>query len=120
MQHVLMAMPLLALVLFLFLPWPVALALYIAIVSVAMFAYWKVIQAILLPSITGKKGMLGDRAQVVDFDGVRPEVRYHGEIWHAISAQPLQSGQQVIIKDIEGLTLRVAPLPQPVSGESGQ
>ena len=36
MQHVFMAMPVLALVLFLFLPWPVALGLYIPIVGVSM------------------------------------------------------------------------------------
>jgi membrane protein implicated in regulation of membrane protease activity len=120
MQHVLMAMPLLALVLFLFLPWPAALALYIPIVSISMFAYWKVLQAILRPPVTGKKAMLGDRAEVVDLNGGQLEVRYHGEIWHAISAQPLQPGQQVIIKDIKGLTLRVEPLPQPAASESGQ
>lgn len=120
MQHVLMAMPLLALVLFLFLPWPVALALYILIVTISMFAYWKVLQAMLQPPVTGQKAMLGDRAEVVGLNGVQLEVRYHGEIWHAVSAQPLQPGQQVIIEDIEGLTLRVAPLSQLAPGESGK
>ena len=119
MQHVLMAMPLLALVLFLFLPWPIALALYIPTVAISMFAYWKVLQAIFQPPVTGVRAMLGDRAEVVDLNGVQLEVRYHGEIWHAVSAQPLQPGQQVIIEDIKGLTLRVAPLPQAAAGESG-
>jgi membrane-bound serine protease (ClpP class) len=120
MQHVLMAMPLLALVFFLFLPWPEALALYIPTVAVSMFAYWKVLQAIFQQPVTGKKAMLGDRAEVVDPDGIQLEVRYHGEIWHAVSDQPLQPGQQVIIEDVEGLRVRVVPLPQPAASGSGR
>jgi membrane-bound serine protease (ClpP class) len=120
MHHVLMAMPLLALVLFFFLPWPLALAFYIPTVAISMFAYWKVLQAMFKLPVTGKKAMLGDRAEVVDLDGVQLEVRYHGEIWHAISAEPLQPGQQVIIEDIEGLRLRVTPLARSATAESGK
>ena len=71
-------------------------------------------------SEVGQGAMIGGQAEVVSSNDSQIEVRYHGEIWHAVSAQPLQSGQQVIIEDIEGLTLQVAPLPQPALGESSK
>lgn len=113
MHHILMFMPLLALVLFLFLPWPVALALYIPLVAISLFGYWKVLQALHQPPVTGTQTMLGDRAVVVKERENGVEVHHRGETWHAVSSQPLHVGQEVIIEDVEGLTLHVAPLPQP-------
>ena len=120
MHHILLAMPILALVLFIFLPWPIALALYIPIAAVSVFGYWKAFQALRRSPVSGQGAMIGGQAEVVSSNDSQIEVRYHGEIWHAVSAQPLQSGQQVIIEDIEGLTLQVAPLPQPALGESSK
>jgi membrane protein implicated in regulation of membrane protease activity len=47
---------------------------------------------------------------VVRVGGDAVEVEYEGEIWRAISPEPLHPGQQVIIESVEGLILRVAPL----------
>jgi membrane protein implicated in regulation of membrane protease activity len=35
------------------------------------------------------------------------EVQWQGEIWHAVSNRPLMLGDEVIIEEVEGLTLRV-------------
>jgi hypothetical protein len=68
MHHVLMAMPLLALVLFIFLPWPAALASYIPIVavSVSMPGQWKVLQAQRRPLVIGPRRLIGGGAVVTD------------------------------------------------------
>ncbi len=112
MHHVLMLMPPLALVLFLVLPWPYALAAYVLIVSVSLLGYWKVLQALRRPPVTGRKAMIGARAEVTRSKPGESEVRYRGETWQATSNQALLPGQEVIIEDIEGLTLRVVPLSQ--------
>jgi membrane protein implicated in regulation of membrane protease activity len=119
MHHILMLMPLLALVLFLFLPWPYALVGYILIVSVSLLGYWKVLQALRRPPVTGKKAMVGARAEVIRSKHGEVEVRYRGEIWQAVSEYTLRQGQEVVVEDVDGLTLRVAPSPQPAEEQHG-
>jgi len=106
-------MPLIALLLFLLLPWPYALALYIPIASVSLLGYWKALQVQRRPPIVGTSAMIGEQAEVVTSKSEEVEVRYRGETWRAVSSQALQLGQAVVIEDIDGLTLRVAPFPQP-------
>jgi membrane protein implicated in regulation of membrane protease activity len=109
----------LALLLFAFLPWPLALALYIPIASMSLFSFWKVLQAQRQPPRMGKQAMIGERAEVVSSGENAVDVRYRGELWRAVSSQVVNPGQPVIIEDVEGLTLRVAPLPQPIADQPG-
>jgi membrane protein implicated in regulation of membrane protease activity len=34
----------------------------------------------------------------------------HGELWDAIASSPLPAGQLVVVRSVDGLTLRVDPL----------
>jgi membrane-bound serine protease (ClpP class) len=47
------------------------------------------------------------RAEVVDWDGDEGHVRAGGELWRATSADALSAGEAVVIKSVDGLTLRV-------------
>ena len=68
-------------------------------------------RARLRPVTTGADEMLGHLAVAVeDFDG-QGRVRVRGEIWKAISDQPIHSGQSVRVEAISGLVLRVKPDP---------
>jgi len=111
MHNLLLFLPLLALGLFFVLPWQGALPLYGLILIISMIGYWKGFQAQRQPPIMGRKVMVGEGAKVVKTEGDEVEVDYRGEIWKAVSAQPLHTGQQVVIEKVEGLTLRVSPLP---------
>jgi len=113
MHHAFLFVPLIALILFLLLPWPYALALYVPIAGVSLLGYWKALQAQRRPPAVGKRAMIGEQAEVISSKSEETEVRYRGETWRAVSSQALQRGQEVIIEDVEGLTLRVAPLSQP-------
>jgi membrane protein implicated in regulation of membrane protease activity len=113
MHHILLFIPLLALVLFIFLPWPLALLLYLPIAIGSSIAFWKAMQALREPSVTGKGAMIGDQAVVVDVMRDELEVHYQGENWRAVASQPTHRGQKVIIKGVDGLTLLVAPLAVP-------
>jgi membrane-bound serine protease (ClpP class) len=108
-------MPLLALSLFFFLPWPLAVVLYVPISGASLYGYWKIRQKVKqaqrLPPVIGETAMIGDQARVVRMAHGEAEVRYRGETWQAVSSQPLTPGQQVVIEDVDGLTLRVAALP---------
>jgi membrane protein implicated in regulation of membrane protease activity len=115
-HHILLFIPLLALVLFIFLPWPLALLFYLPIAIGSLIGFWKAMQVLREPSVTGEGAMIGDQAVVVDVMSGELEVRHKGENWHAVGPQPVHPGQKVIIKGVDGLTLLVAPLaaPQPM------
>ena len=114
-----MVVLLLGVALFYLLPWPIALALYMPVVAAYLYLYWRALQVLRRPSVSGMSAMIGQRAKVTEQKGDHFEVRYRGEIWRAVSSTPLQPGQLVIIEDVKGLTLQVKPLPQPVDDEFG-
>jgi membrane protein implicated in regulation of membrane protease activity len=118
--HLLLLLLLLALVLFLLLPWQVALPLIVLLLIGYLIILRKVLQAQHQPSVTGEKAMVGERAVVVSTKKGELEVRYHGEIWHAVCPEPLHRGQEVIIEDVESLTLHVMPVPESTEYESSE
>lgn len=61
------------------------------------------------PAVTGETGMLQSPAEAltsIDPGGVG-RVSTHGEIWTATSMEPINAGDQVIVKDVKGLLLTV-------------
>jgi len=112
MHHLFLLLPLLALSLFLFLPWQLVLLLYAPILIVSGFGFWKGLQALRRPIVTGEDAMIGQRAVVIHADHGQYEVEYEGEIWRAVSDRLQSLGQQVVIKDVKGLTLHIESLSQ--------
>jgi membrane-bound serine protease (ClpP class) len=113
MHHLSLLLLLVALVLFILFPWWVALPMCIPIFALIALAYTKGRQALRQRPTTGEESMIGGRAVVSSVRDDRVQVQYHGEIWEAVSSQPLHERQAVIIEGVQGLTLRVAPLPAP-------
>ncbi len=109
MHHLLLLLPLVGLVLFIYLVWQVALPLYVIVLIATLALYWKIIKAQRRTPVVGKRAMIGDPAVVVSVKEGQMEVDYQGEIWRAVSSQPLHVDQKVIIEGVEGLILRVAP-----------
>jgi membrane-bound serine protease (ClpP class) len=105
-----MLLPVLALLLFVFLPWQVALALYVPIALGSLAIARKAMQAQSAPPASGREAMIGDTARVVGTGDGAAEVHYHGEAWRAVSSDPLQVGQEVVIREVQGLTLHVSSL----------
>ena len=61
--------------------------------------------------VTGSEGMLGEIGRARDplEPGVPGYIDVHGEMWRAVSREPIAAGQRVRITAIEGLTLVVEP-----------
>ncbi|MEJ2368384.1 MAG: NfeD family protein [Acidobacteriota bacterium] len=117
MPHLLLALPLVALLLFFVMPWQTALIIYIPILLIFGFLYWKALSAMHMKPLAGEESMLNQRA-VVDFieDG-RLKVRCRGEIFDADGPAGLAVGQQVVVTGTRGLRLQVRPLGKSALGK---
>jgi membrane-bound ClpP family serine protease len=65
------------------------------------------------PKVQGPEALVGEKGRVMDAipGGSAPgKVVFHGEIWDAISDQPLIEESQVEVVGIEGRVARVKPV----------
>jgi membrane-bound serine protease (ClpP class) len=60
--------------------------------------------------VTGVQGLVGEIG--VTRTALQPngKVFVHGELWDAVSAAPLAAGAQIVVCEVDGLTLRVEPV----------
>ncbi|MFN0151312.1 MAG: NfeD family protein [bacterium] len=59
--------------------------------------------------VSGRDGLLGERAVARTPLDPRGQVMIQGELWNAISSSPVATGSEVIVESVEGLLLRVRP-----------
>jgi membrane-bound serine protease (ClpP class) len=59
--------------------------------------------------VTGAQGLLGQTAVAQTALSPQGKVFVHGELWDAIASAQVPIGQLVIVREVEGLTLRVEP-----------
>ena len=82
-----------------------------ALTTAAIFAFVMglVVKAHLAKVTTGKEGLVGEigvaRTDIV----AEGDVNVHGEIWRAVSDQPIEAGQKVRVVAVEGLVVKVEP-----------
>jgi membrane-bound serine protease (ClpP class) len=62
------------------------------------------------PVVSGQEEMLTSVGEVLQAFETRGQIRIHGELWDAVTSQPLTAGQRVRVKAVDGLTLKVEPL----------
>ena len=77
--------------------------LLLAIVSFAVRARRR-------PVVSGVEGLLREQAQAVESFESEGRVRAHGEIWAAVSREPIREGQRLRILAVKGLRLEVEPV----------
>ncbi|ODB82721.1 serine protease [Candidatus Thiodiazotropha endoloripes] len=88
---------------------PLILAVAASSAFIMIFVIGMAIKSRNRPVVSGREEMLTSEGVVVeDFSG-EGEIRVHGEIWQAHSAQPLKKDQLVEITGREGLILKVMP-----------
>ena len=60
--------------------------------------------------VTGKQGLIGEVGVAETTLALAGKVFVHGELWDAVSAVPVPAGEQVVVRQVNGLTLRVDPV----------
>lgn len=94
---------------------PVVFAVAVIVLGLVRLA----VTALRRPATTGSAGMLQERGRALgDFGaGVEGRVAAHGEIWTAVTDEPIREGDPVEVVAVDGLTLRVRPTPPPTGGK---
>ena len=90
--------------------WGMALAVGIPVAVISLLFLWALVKSFRGRAVTGREGLIGKialaRSPVNDNGG---RVFLHGELWNAVSDDPVESGQRVRIVRVENLTLFVEP-----------
>src|SRR5271169_1581759 len=60
--------------------------------------------------VTGKQGLIGEIGIAQSTLAPAGKVFVHGELWDAVSTVPVSAGEQIVIRQVDGLTLRVDPV----------
>ena len=82
-----------------------ALAGSLVLVGIVSFA----VRARRRPVVSGVEGLLREQAEAVESFEREGLVRVHGEVWTAISRQPVRAGERLRVLAVNGLTLEVEP-----------
>jgi membrane-bound serine protease (ClpP class) len=89
--------------------WPVIGTTAIASAAFLLLVAGLALRAQRRPVVTGREQMIGSRGKVASWSDHTGRVRLQGENWQAVSDVPLAPGQAVVVRDLRGLTLVVAP-----------
>lgn len=71
------------------------------------------------PVVSGQEALLGAQAEILTADPTQAWALVNGERWNVRSSTPLQAGQRVRVRSIDGLTLQVEPMPLGTTTEQG-
>jgi membrane-bound serine protease (ClpP class) len=61
--------------------------------------------------VTGAQGLVGETGVAQTALSPQGKVFVHGELWDAVSSSEIPLGQLVTVREVDGLMLRVDPLP---------
>lgn len=86
----------------------------ITVVAISSAAFLILVTGALLkartkPVVSGREEMLGSTGIAVADFTTRGSIRIHGETWSARTDTPLCKGQEVVVREMDGLTLVVSP-----------
>jgi len=107
MSHLVLLLPLCALVLFWVFPLSIALPLYLIVLALSVALYRSILKAMHRPVSVGVETMVGQEGRVVGVSRRGIRVAIGGEVWNARADVPLVKGELVEILSISGLSLRV-------------
>ncbi len=60
--------------------------------------------------VTGEQGLIGEIGIAQTMLGPSGKVFVHGETWDAVSTVPVPAGERIVVRQVDGLTLRVDPI----------
>jgi membrane-bound serine protease (ClpP class) len=96
-----------------------ALAVSIPIGLITIFLMSIALKARHNKIVTGEQGMVGEVGVAQTALSPRGKIFVHGEIWDAVSSVPVNAGDAVVVRKLDGLQLQVEPVPAIASSHPG-
>ena len=97
---------------FLQISWSVILPVVTLAALFSLFIVGMGVKAMRRRPMTGREEMVGLVGIVKTALAPHGQFAVHGELWEAVSEQPLQPGDEAEVTGVDGLRLRVRPLPK--------
>ena len=89
--------------------WTVIIPFVILTAGFFIFAFSKALKTLKTPATTGKEGMIGLQGKTIsNINETGGQIRVHGEIWNAISKEPIEINSIVIVENLENMKLKVS------------
>lgn len=88
-----------------------ALAVSIPLGLITVFLMSIALKARANKVVTGQQGLVGEIGMAQSTLSPSGKVFVHGEIWNATASSPVQAGQTVVVRKVDGLLLLVDPAP---------
>ncbi len=95
---------------FLQISWSVIVPVVALVALFSLFVVGMGVRAMRRPTVTGREELIGLVGTVKTALTPHGQVAVRGELWEAMSEQPLQPGDEAEVTGIDGLRLRVKPL----------
>jgi membrane-bound serine protease (ClpP class) len=84
---------------------PLIIAVAVFSVLLLVMVFGMLIRSRRVALVSGDSAMLGEKAEVMEDFVEQGQVWVHGELWQAVTEQPVKKGQLIPIKAINGLQL---------------
>ncbi len=89
--------------------WLTAVAVSVPLGIITAFLMTIAVRARHNKIVTGEQGLVGEIGIAQSALAPCGKIFVHGELWDAVSAVPIPAGERVIVRQVDGLTLRVDP-----------
>jgi membrane-bound serine protease (ClpP class) len=90
--------------------WLTAVAVSVPLGIITAFLMTIAVRARRNKVVTGEQGLVGEIGIAQTALSPSGKIFVHGELWDAVSAVPIAAGERVIVRRVDGLTLRVDPV----------
>jgi membrane-bound serine protease (ClpP class) len=90
--------------------WLTAVAVSVPLGIITAFLMTIAVRARRNKVVTGEQGLVGEIGIAQTALSPSGKIFVHGELWDAVSAVPIPAGERVIVRRVDGLTLRVDPV----------
>ncbi len=111
MCHLILFLPFLTLPVFWFFPLSTAMPIYLFVLGISLFLYFKIFQAMRLKPRLGKDAMLGKTGIVIQNINPEGKIKYATEIWNAkADGKKFSKGDKIIIHGFWGMKVLVKEL----------
>jgi len=97
---------------FLQISWSVIIPVVVVVAAFSLFIVGMGVRAMRRRPVTGQEEMVGLVGIVKTALTPHGQISVHGELWDAVSAQPMQPGEEAEIISVNGLRLQVKPVSQ--------